>query len=62
MTGSDAKTTRVPKATSDQLSEAELIEIVAGLEKLTDDSRALSAYRVESGEIESGFEVPTSEW
>jgi 23S rRNA U2552 (ribose-2'-O)-methylase RlmE/FtsJ len=39
-----------------------LAEIGAGFEKLATDSRALAAYRAESGEIASGFEAAAPEW
>ncbi|HEX3609311.1 MAG TPA: hypothetical protein VHU14_06555 [Solirubrobacterales bacterium] len=42
--------------------EAMLAEIAAGFEKLVADPAALSAYRAESEELESGFEAPPPEW
>jgi hypothetical protein len=42
--------------------DAILAEGAAGFEKLAADPRALSAYRAESAEIESGFEASTPEW
>lgn len=42
--------------------DAMLAEVAVGFEKLAADPTALSAYRAESGEIESGFEAPTPEW
>jgi hypothetical protein len=42
--------------------DAMLVEIATGFEKLAADPRALSIYRAESEEIESGFEAPTPEW
>jgi hypothetical protein len=42
--------------------DAMLVEITTGFEKLAADPRALSIYRAESEEIESGFEAPTPEW
>ena len=42
--------------------DAMLAEIAAGFEQLVADPRALAAYRTESDEIMSGFEVPAPEW
>lgn len=42
--------------------DAMLAEIAAGFEALAADPRALSVYRAESEEIESGFEAPAPEW
>jgi hypothetical protein len=42
--------------------EALLAEIVVGFEALAADPGALSVYRAESEEIESGFEAPIPEW
>jgi predicted transcriptional regulator len=42
--------------------EAMLIEVAAGFERLAADPTALSAYRAESDEIESGFNAPTPGW
>ena len=39
-----------------------LVEVAAGFEKIAADPRALSAYRAESEELESGFETPAPEW
>jgi len=42
--------------------DAMLVEAAAGFEKLAADPAALSAYRAESEEIESGFEASAPEW
>jgi predicted DNA-binding protein len=42
--------------------EAMLAEIAAGFQKLASNAGALSAYRAESQEIESGFEAPAPGW
>jgi predicted DNA-binding protein len=42
--------------------DAMLAEIAMGFEKLAADPEALSIYRAETGEIESGFEAPTPAW
>jgi predicted DNA-binding protein len=42
--------------------DAMLAEIAVGFERLATNPRVLAAYRAESDEIESGFEVPTPEW
>lgn len=52
----------VAKLVSAADEETMLVEIAAGFEKLASDPEALSAYRAESGEIESGFESPAPEW
>lgn len=52
----------VAKLVSAADEEAMLAEIAAGFKKLAGDPEALSAYRAESGEIESGFEFPAPEW
>jgi predicted transcriptional regulator len=52
----------VAKLVSAADEDAMLAEIAAGFEGLAADPRALSAYRAESEEIESGFEAPAPEW
>ena len=52
----------VAKLVSAADEEAMLAEIATGFEKLAGDPAALSAYRAESEEIESGFEAPAPEW
>jgi predicted DNA-binding protein len=52
----------VAKLVSAADEEAMLTEIAAGFEKLAGDPTALSAYRAESEEIESGFDAPAPEW
>lgn len=42
--------------------EAMLAEFVAGFETLASDPEALAAYRAESREIESAFDVSAPEW
>jgi hypothetical protein len=42
--------------------DAMLAEVTAGFEKLAADPGTLAAYRAESEEIESGFEVSTAAW
>lgn len=42
--------------------EAMLAEFAAGFEKLASDPEALAAYRAESREIESAFDVSAPEW
>jgi hypothetical protein len=39
-----------------------LAEVFAGFEKIAADPEALSVYRVESEELESGFEASAPEW
>ena len=39
-----------------------LAEVAAGFEKIAADPGALSAYRAESEELESGFEASAPEW
>ncbi|HET7484379.1 MAG TPA: hypothetical protein VFJ64_03290 [Solirubrobacterales bacterium] len=52
----------VAKLVSAADEDAMLAEVVVGFERIAADPRALSAYRVESEEIESGFEAPAPEW
>ena len=52
----------VAKLVSAADEEAMLTEIAAGFESLAGDPEALSAYRAEREEIESGFEAPAPEW
>jgi predicted DNA-binding protein len=52
----------VTKLVSAADEDAMLAEIAAGFEKIATDPGALSAYRAESKEIESGFEAPAPEW
>lgn len=52
----------VAKLVSAADEEAMLVEIAAGFERLAADPAALSAYRAESHELESGFEAPAPEW
>lgn len=52
----------VAKLVSAADEDAMLAEIAAGFEKIAADPEALSAYRIESKEIESGFEAPAPEW
>jgi hypothetical protein len=42
--------------------DAMLVEAAAGFEKIADDPEALSAYRAEREELESGFEASAPEW
>jgi predicted transcriptional regulator len=52
----------VAKLVSAADEEAMLADVAAGFEKLAADPVALSTYRAESEEIESGFEAPAPEW
>lgn len=52
----------VAKLVSAADEDVMLAEIATGFERLATDPRALSAYRAETKEIESGFEAPTPEW
>lgn len=52
----------VAKLVSAADEDAMLAEVAAGFEKIAADPRALSAYRAESEELDSGFEAPTPEW
>ncbi len=52
----------VAKLVSAADEDAMLAEVAAGFEKIAADSGALSAYRAESEELESGFEAPAPEW
>jgi predicted transcriptional regulator len=52
----------VAKLVSAADEDAMLAEIAVGFEKLAADPAALSAYRAESDEIESGFDAPAPEW
>jgi predicted transcriptional regulator len=52
----------VAKLVSAADEEAMLAEVAAGFEKIAADPGALSAYRAESEELESGFETPAPEW
>jgi predicted DNA-binding protein len=52
----------VAKLVSAADEDAMLAEVAVGFEKIAADPRALSAYRAESEELESGFETPTPEW
>lgn len=52
----------VAKLVSAADEDAMLAEVAAGFEKIAADPRALSAYCVESEEVESGFEAPAPEW
>lgn len=52
----------VAKLVSAADEDAMLAEIAAGFEKIAADSEALSAYRAESEELESGFEASAPEW
>jgi predicted DNA-binding protein len=52
----------VAKLVSAADEDAMLAEIAVGFEKIAADPRALSAYRAESKELESGFETPAPEW
>lgn len=52
----------VAKLVSAADEDTMLAEIVIGFEQLAADPVALSVYRAESEEIESGFEAPAPEW
>jgi predicted DNA-binding protein len=52
----------VAKLVSAADEDAMLAEFAAGFEKIAADPDALSVYRAESEELESGFEAPTPEW
>jgi predicted transcriptional regulator len=52
----------VAKLVSAADEDAMLAEVAAGFEKIAADPGALSAYRAESEELESGFETPAPEW
>lgn len=52
----------VAKLVSAADEDAMLLEVAAGFEQLAANPTALSAYRAESEEVESGFEAPTPEW
>lgn len=52
----------VAKLVSAADEDAMLAEIAASFEKIAADPEALSAYRAESEEVESGFEAPAPEW
>jgi predicted DNA-binding protein len=52
----------VAKLVSAADEDAMLAEVAAGFEKIAADPGALSAYRAESEELESGFEASAPEW
>ncbi len=52
----------VAKLVSAADEDAMLAEVAAGFEMIAADPEALSAYRAESEELESGFEAPAPEW
>ena len=52
----------VAKLVSAADEDAMLVEVAVGFEKIAADPEALSAYRTESEEIESGFEASAPEW
>ena len=52
----------VAKLVSAADEDTMLAEVTAGFEKIAADPGALSAYRAESEELESGFEASTPEW
>jgi predicted DNA-binding protein len=52
----------VAKLVSAADEDAMLAEVAAGFEKIASDPDALSAYRAESEELESGFEASAPEW
>jgi predicted DNA-binding protein len=52
----------VAKLVSAADEDAMLAEVAAGFERLASNPEALTAYRAESEEIESGFEAPAPEW
>jgi predicted DNA-binding protein len=52
----------VAKLVSAADADAMLAEVSAGFEKIAADPEALSVYRAESEELESGFEAPAPEW
>jgi hypothetical protein len=52
----------VAKLVSAADEDTMLAEIAAGFEKIAADSKALSIYRAEREELESGFEAPVPEW
>ena len=52
----------VAKLVSAADEDAMLAEMAAGFEKIAADPGALSAYRAESEELESGFEASAPEW
>jgi predicted transcriptional regulator len=52
----------VAKLVSAADEDTMLAELAAGFEKIAADPGALSAYRAESKELESGFESSAPEW
>jgi predicted DNA-binding protein len=52
----------VAKLVSAADEDAMLAEVAAGFEKIAADPGALSAYRAESEELESGCEASAPEW
>jgi len=52
----------VAKLVSAADEDAMLAEVAAGFEKIAADPGALSTYRAESEEFESGFEASAPEW
>ncbi len=52
----------VAKLVSAADEEALLADVAAGFKKLAGNPEAISAYRAESEEIESGFEASAPEW
>lgn len=52
----------VAKLVSAADEDAMLAEVAAGFERIAADPGALSAYRAESEELESGFEASAPEW
>jgi predicted DNA-binding protein len=52
----------VTKLVSAADEDAMLAEVAAGFEKIAADPQALSAYRAEGDELESGFDGPAPEW
>ena len=52
----------VAKLVSAADEDAMLAEVFAGFEKIAADPEALSAYRAENEELESGFDAPAPEW
>jgi predicted DNA-binding protein len=52
----------VTKLVSAADEDAMLAEVAAGFKKIAADPGALSAYRAESEELESGFEASAPEW
>jgi predicted DNA-binding protein len=52
----------VAKLVSAADEDAMLAEVSASFEKIAANPEALSAYRVESKELESGFETSAPEW